>query len=51
MFLRTPVGLSTALHQFGARQAGDPLAPAYVCPASLNVSLTSRLIGRARMPG
>lgn len=44
-------GLSTVLHQFGASQAGDPLAPACVCPASLNASLTSRLIGRARMPG
>lgn len=51
MLPRTPVGLSTVFLQFGASQAGDPLAPAYVCPASLNASLTSRLIGRARMPG
>lgn len=46
-----PVGSSTVLHPFGARQAGDPLAPAYVCPASLNASLTSGLIGRASVPG
>lgn len=46
-----PVGSSTVLHHFGVSQAGDPLAPAHVCPASLNASLTSRLIGRARMPG
>lgn len=51
MLWAAPVGLSTVLHQFGVRQAGDPLAPAYACPASLNASLTSRLIGRARMPG
>lgn len=51
MLRGAPVGLSTVLHQFGARQTGDPLAPAYVSPASLNASLTSRLIGRARMPG
>ncbi len=38
-------------YQLGASQAGDPLAPLHVCPASLNASLTSRLIGRARMPG
>lgn len=51
MLQGAPVGLSTVLHQFGACQAGDPLASAYACPASLNASLTSRLIGRARMPG
>lgn len=38
-------------YQLGSSQAGDPLAPLHVCPASLNASLTSRLIGRAGMPG
>lgn len=42
---------ATVLHPIGSRQAAHPLAPAFMCPASLNASLTSGLIGRARMPG
>lgn len=49
MFWCAPLGFSTVLHQFGARQAGDRLAPPRVCPASLSGSLTSRLIGTTRM--
>lgn len=41
-----PGGLSTVLHHLAARQVGDPLAPAYVRPASP----TSGLIGSATMP-